>query len=179
MTNDRMPANRMLVRNATVADAHDLAVVHVRGWQEAYRGLMPQDVLDGLSIPEREANWARFMEDPERSSRTLVVERDGHVVGWAGFGSARDDDAPGTGELWGIYAHPDTWATGVGHALLTAVEAALRAEGHEVAYLWVLEGNDRAAGFYERHDWRADGGTKIDRRPGLVLHEHRHVKRLV
>ncbi|MEJ1088781.1 GNAT family N-acetyltransferase [Microbacterium sp. Mu-80] len=174
-----MPADRMPVRNATVADAHGLAVVHVRSWQAAYRGLMPQEVLDALSIAEREANWARFMADSERSSRTLVVERDNEIVGWAGYGAARDDDAPGTGELWGIYAHPAAWSTGVGHALVTAVEAALRAEGHEVAYLWVLAGNDRAAAFYERHGWASDGGTKIDERPGLTLHERRHVKRLV
>lgn len=178
MPDDRVPDDRVLVRNATAADAHGLAVVHVRSWQEAYRGLMPQEVLDGLSIAEREANWALFMEDSERRSRTLVVERDGMIVGWAGYGTARDDDAPGTGELWGIYAHPDFWSTGVGHLLVGAVEAALRAEGHAIAYLWVLEGNARAASFYERHGWHADGGTKIDRRPGLVLHERRHTKPL-
>lgn len=173
-----MRGERMLVRNATVADADGLAVVHVRGWQEAYRGLMPQDVLDSLSITERAANWALFMEDPERSSRTLVVERAGQIVGWAGYGPARDADAVGTGELWGIYAHPDAWSTGVGHLLIEAVEDALRGEGHEVAYLWVLEGNTRAASFYERHGWHADGSTKVDHRPEMTLHERRHVKRL-
>jgi GNAT superfamily N-acetyltransferase len=178
MPAERMPDERMLIRNATVADAHGLAVVHVRSWQEAYRGLMPDEVLDNLSIAEREANWARFMADSERSTRTLVAERDGQVVGWAGYGAARDADAVGTGELWGIYAHPDAWSTGVGHRLLGAVEDALRAEGHKVAYLWVLEGNDRAAAFYERHGWASDGGEKIDRRPGMVLRERRHVKRL-
>ncbi|MEJ6553652.1 hypothetical protein PQI51_01275 [Microbacterium esteraromaticum] len=51
----------MLIRPASVDDAHDLAVVHVRSWQQAYRGLMPQAVLDGLSIAEREAGWARLL----------------------------------------------------------------------------------------------------------------------
>lgn len=168
----------MPVRLATVEDAHGLAVVHVLGWQRAYRGLMPQEVLDGLSIADREACWVRIISDPERQPRTLVVERDGIIAGWAGYGAARDADAPGTGELWSIYAHPEYWSTGVGHELLGAVEAALRAEGHAAAYLWVLEGNDRAAGFYERHGWSADGGTRVEERPNLSLHERRHVKRL-
>lgn len=168
----------MLLRPATVDDARGIAAVHVRSWQEAYRGLMPQEVLDGLSIAERAANWARIIAETSRGSRTLVAERDGTIAGWASFGAARDEDAPGTGELWGIYAHPDAWSTGVGHRLIAAVEDGLRADGHEVAYLWVLEGNDRAAGFYERHGWTADGGVTVDRRPGLVLHELRHVKRL-
>ncbi|MFC7787372.1 N-acetyltransferase family protein [Microbacterium sp. MAHUQ-60] len=168
----------MLIRSATVADAHGLAVVHVRSWQAAYRGLMPQRVLDGLSIAEREANWARIIAETSRGSQTLVAEHAGAIVGWASFGGARDEDAVGTGELWGIYAHPDAWSTGVGHLLIEAVEESLRADGHEIAYLWVLEGNSRAAAFYERHGWAVDGGKKVDRRPGLVLREHRHVKRL-
>lgn len=173
-----MPGERMLIRHATVEDAHGLAVVHVRSWQEAYRGLMPQDALDNLSIAEREASWARIIAETPRGSRTLVVLDGDRLVGWASYGAARDADAVGTGELWGIYAHPDSWSTGVGHLLIEAVEEALRADGHEVTYLWVLEGNARAAAFYDRHGWASDGGEKVDRRPRLVLRERRHVKRL-
>ncbi len=168
----------MLIRPASVDDAHDLAVVHVRSWQQAYQGLMPQAVLDGLSIAEREAGWARLLAETPRASQTIVAEHDSAIAGWASYGAARDEHAPGSGELWGIYAHPDAWSTGVGHALLTAVEQALRSDGHETAYLWVLEGNERAARFYERHGWASDGARKVDTRPGLVLHERRHVKRL-
>lgn len=167
-----------LLRIAEPRDAHGIAVVHVRSWQEAYRGLMPQKVLDALSIPDRETGWRAILDDPERRVRTLVAERGGAIVGWAGFGAARDDDAPGSGELWGIYAHPESWSTGVGRTLISGAEEALRAEGHRDVYLWVLAGNDRAARFYERHGWQADGGTKIEQRPGLVLDERRHVKRL-
>jgi GNAT superfamily N-acetyltransferase len=166
----------MLLRPATVADADGIAEVHVRSWQAAYRGLMPQEVLDSLSIAERAAGWARILAETPR--RTLVAIRGERVVGWASFGDARDADAVGTGELWGIYAHPDAWFTGVGHLLLTSVEQELTDAGHETAYLWVLAGNARAAEFYERHGWHADGGTKIDRRPRMELHELRHVKRL-
>ncbi|WP_417555068.1 GNAT family N-acetyltransferase [Microbacterium sp.] len=172
----------MLLRPATVADADGIAEVHVLSWQAAYRGLVPQDVLDSLSVAERAASWARILAETPR--RTLVAVDGERVVGWASFGDARDADAGepdsrgGTGELWGIYAHPDAWSTGVGHLLLTAVEQELTDAGHETAYLWVLAGNSRAAEFYERHGWHADGGMKTDRRPRMVLHELRHVKRL-
>lgn len=167
------------VRPATVDDALGIAVVHVRSWQCAYPGLVPQEVLDGMSIRERAANWARILAEPESLSETIVGEQDGMITGWASFGAARDADPVATGELWGIYAHPDAWSAGVGHALVTTVERALRADGHESAYLWVLEGNERAIDFYQRHGWMPDGGRKIDDdRPGLVLHERRHVKNL-
>lgn len=166
------------LRPAVLDDCDGIAEVHVRSWQAAYRGLMPQEVLDALSVEDRADGWRSILSDPARTARTLVVERDGIVLGWAGFGDAREDDAPGTAELWGLYALPEVWSSGVGHLLISAVEQDFTHAGHDTAYLWVLEGNDRAARFYERHGWAADGGVKVEERPGLVLHERRHVKRL-
>ncbi|WP_231991440.1 hypothetical protein [Mycobacterium ulcerans] len=37
------------VRAATPEDAYDVARVHVRSWQWAFRGLISQDYLDNLS----------------------------------------------------------------------------------------------------------------------------------
>jgi len=176
----------MLIRPATPADAHGIAVVHVRGWQEAYRGLMPQPVLDDLSITDRAEGWRQILsarergEEPEGARSHALVAVDpatDRILGWATYGEPREDGAH-QGELWGLYAHPDLWSRGIGHALLDAVEDALRADGAGSAYLWVLEGNDRAATFYERHGWIEDGEVKVEERPGLRLHERRRVKLL-
>ncbi|GAA5146842.1 GNAT family N-acetyltransferase [Microbacterium pseudoresistens] len=174
----------MLIREATVDDAHGIAVVHVRSWQAAYRGLMPQAVLDDLSVTQREEGWLRILsgDAPDGAAahrgRTIVAERERRILGWASFGEARDADAPAGAELWGVYAHPEAYGQGAGHALITAVEAAFRAEGHASAYLWVLAGNARAETFYQRHGWLEDGGVKVDERPGLRLRERRRVRRL-
>ncbi|MFT4235861.1 MAG: GNAT family N-acetyltransferase [Microbacterium sp.] len=167
-----------IVRAATVDDAHAIAVIHVRGWQTGYAGLMPQDFLDALSIEQREEGWRSILSSGEGASHQLVAERDGDVIGMASAGHARDEDAEDRGELWGIYVHPDVYSTGAGHALITAVEDALRADGFTSASLWVLEGNHRATDFYERHGWLEDGARKVDERPDLVLHERRRVKLL-
>jgi len=66
----------MLIRFAAPGDEHGIAVVHVESWQAAYRGLMPQKVLDELSIEQRESGWHEYLHDTERVSRTLVAERD-------------------------------------------------------------------------------------------------------
>ena len=44
----------MEIRAATISDAYSIAEVQVAGWQAAYRGIMPDSVLDGLSVPKRE-----------------------------------------------------------------------------------------------------------------------------
>ena len=40
------------LREATPADAPALAAVQVASWRAAYRGLMPDGVLAGLSVPD-------------------------------------------------------------------------------------------------------------------------------
>src|ERR1700759_342461 len=44
---------RTVIRAARAADAAQIALVHVRSWQSAYRGLMPQAYLDGLDPAQR------------------------------------------------------------------------------------------------------------------------------
>ena len=169
----------LVIRDAVADDAEAVARVHVRSWQAAYEGLIDQEVLDGLSVTERADGWRRIFADPVPTSLgTLVAERDGEVVAWASFGSGRDLDGPDDAELYGLYADPDAWSTGAGHALLDAAEQRMIDAGHTRAYLWVLDGNHRADRFYARHGWELDGATKIDQRPQLTLCEHRRVKLL-
>lgn len=169
----------LIVRTAAINDARGVAIVHVTSWQASYRGLMPDDVLDGLSVEQREGGWREIIAATDTPGRTIVADLDGEIVGWAAFGPGRDAEASEQGELWGLYAHPHAFSTGVGHALITAVETALLEDGFASAYLWVLDGNDRAANFYERHGWIADGIVKLDERQTMTLLEQRRVKSLI
>jgi GNAT superfamily N-acetyltransferase len=166
----------VVVRDAAVDDALGIAQVHVTGWQAGYAGLLPQEYLDALSVEQRAQRWASSIGAPDaRSLATLVADSDGHIAGWATIGRSRDDDAAsGTGELWGIYAHPAWWGVGVGHALHLTAITRLHDAGLVEATLWVLEGNARAARFYERHGWVADGATKTDWRDDVRLDEVRY-----
>lgn len=148
------------VRDGVEADAQQVAEVKRRSWQAAYRGLLLDDYLADLPLHPPPDAW----RDAVRAGRPpLVAEDDGRVVGVAAVGAAQDDDLPkGTGVLFMIYTEEEVWGTGVGHALHEAAVARLRAAGHELAVLWVLAGNDRAARFYERHGWQADGTTRIE-----------------
>ena len=46
-----------MIRPAIPADARPIAEVHVRTWQEAYRGIVPDAVLDALDVDDRERRW--------------------------------------------------------------------------------------------------------------------------
>ncbi|ALX65706.1 GNAT family N-acetyltransferase [Microbacterium sp. XT11] len=169
----------LTIREARPSDADGIAAVHVRAWRAAYRGLVAQDVLDGLLISERAEGWRDVLAQPLPTGLgTFVAERGGEIVAWVSIGAGRDDDRLLDGEVYGLYADPSAWSTGAGHALLEDAERRLADAGHARAYLWVLDGNERADAFYERHGWLADGATKLDARPRVTFAEHRRVKQL-
>jgi GNAT superfamily N-acetyltransferase len=169
------PDHATVVRRATVDDAHAMADVHVRSWRAAYRGIVPQSILDALSVDRREAFWrdavAGTTNDPK-----WVAERGGRVVAFAAIGPARDDDlAPGRGELYAIYVDPDEWAHGVGRRLFAAAVHDLANLGFGGPVLWVLTDNARARRFYEGNGWRADGTSRMLDFDGMPIEEIRYV----
>jgi hypothetical protein len=52
-----MDDDRVQIRRADVADARRIAEVHVRSWQVGYRGILPQDLLNGLDPQQRVPRW--------------------------------------------------------------------------------------------------------------------------
>jgi GNAT superfamily N-acetyltransferase len=152
------------VRTTTVDDAATIARIRVDTWRVAYAGLIADDLLAGLDAERegirRRERWDEFHSDPRGTE--LIAEIDGEPAGWAAAGPSRDPELPGHGEVHAIYALPHRWDAGVGHALLEASESFLRSAGFTDALLWYLDGNARAARFYERHGWIDDGATKSD-----------------
>jgi GNAT superfamily N-acetyltransferase len=147
------------VRAAVAADARDVASVQVRSWQSAYRGLIAQDYLDGLT-PEFFADRYTFGRMGLRLPSTLVAADGPAIRGLATTGLCREADPPNFGELMAIYVDPAHVRTGVGRSLMAAARARLRLLGVAGAVLWVLEGNAGARRFYERDGWRRDGACR-------------------
>jgi hypothetical protein len=87
------------LRDATPADAHAIATVHVRSWQAAYRSLLPDAVLAGLSVPAREQSWFDILSAARPRTRTVFAVRGTTMLGFASIGptldSAESDPAVG------------------------------------------------------------------------------------
>lgn len=166
----------MEIRRGVDGDAAGVALVHVRSWQAAYRGLLSQDFLDGLDVEKRSATWQQWLARVDwPGTGVFVAEENFTIVGFAGFSPSRDDDAgPRTAQLATFYLLEDVWGRGIGRALLASVIDSWRRADFLEATLWVLESNHRARGFYEHFGWRADGAAKRDDALGLALDEIRY-----
>jgi ribosomal protein S18 acetylase RimI-like enzyme len=163
------------VRAATVADAAAMGRLHVRAWQAAYRGHMPDAYLDGLRAEDRAAYWEGALRREDLRGAILVAERADEVVGFAAVGPSRDPQ--GAGELYAINLDPDHWGTGAGRSLLDAAQAELARRGFAESVLWVLPGNARARRFYEIAGWAADGTERTSEAFGVAFAEVRYRRR--
>ena len=169
-----------IVRRATAADADAIGRVQVETWRAAYRGLLPDAIVDGFDLEERQRMWRDGLSRPRRpGSETVVAEVGGAVVGFASVGEWRAEGEPeaGVGELFAIYLDRAHWGTGVGRALIERAEESLRRSGFVEARLWVLEGNERAERFYRAAGWEHDR-RKVDLFQGADVAEVRYSKRL-
>ncbi|MFN8516215.1 MAG: hypothetical protein U0841_27230 [Chloroflexia bacterium] len=110
----------MPIRDATPADIPAIARIHVDSWRATYRGLMPDDLLAGLSYERRERLWTQVIGRLDDAVGCTVVadESAEGIVGFAGWRNRRGD-WDYDGELLAIYlpethqgrglARPSSW----------------------------------------------------------------------
>jgi GNAT superfamily N-acetyltransferase len=134
-----------MIRAATLDDARAIAEVHVAAWRAGYRGLMPDAYLAELSVDDGET--------------VVLIARGDPIDGFVAFN-------PEKAEIGALYVNPPRFRTGVGTALLEAVHE--RLAGKPEAVLWVLEGNDAARAFYERHGYESDHATALHEPSGAL-----------
>jgi ribosomal protein S18 acetylase RimI-like enzyme len=140
------------IHEPAIADADEMGWVHVTVWQQAYAGLMPADYLDSLDPEAFAEGWRERLTKPPLEVRTWIARDEDGICALTTSGPARDADAPEDWQLYAINVLARAQGTGVADAL---VDGAI---GDRAAYLWVVDGNERAQAFYRRHRFRDDGG---------------------
>lgn len=136
------------VRPAVARDAKAIAEIHVATWHAAYKDLMPDDYLAGMTVDKRQAYWREAIEYSE--PQVLVATEGEKIVGFVGFDRSRDPKTRSSvGEIWALYVSPEHWRKGVGLQLWDGARDGLKDEGCTQVTLWVLLGNERALKFCE------------------------------
>jgi GNAT superfamily N-acetyltransferase len=135
--------------------------VRINTWRSAYRGIMSDAILQGLSAEEDVLRWEQRLATPPSEDWFAFVDVDkaGQVMGFCCGGRERDSDAQeDSGEVYALYVLPEQQRRGVGRALLEAAARRLRANRFERLLIWVLAENP-ARRFYEKM-----GGVAVRRR---------------
>lgn len=137
----------MFVRPALPRHAEAIAQVYVESWRHAYRGIVPDAVLDGMCAQRESQRWRRHLGDMPPGCCAFIAGRRGEVLGFATMGPARG--RPTDAEVFTLYLLPSAQRQGVGRKLMAACAEQLLAEGFTEGQVEVLKANSRARRFYE------------------------------
>lgn len=163
------------IRHAISSDARAIAKIHVCSWQVIYRGHIPDNILDNLSVDEREKLWKTLLE---QNTAILVLEENNNLVGFISYCPSRDQgvNPVNVAEISAIYLNPDSWKKGFGQMLCNAAINELIKLGYTEVTLWVLDQNQQAIKFYEKMCFINISEIKIDERDGYTLCEIKYQK---
>lgn len=161
----------MHIREARLEDGAGIARVHVDTWRSAYRGLLPDAVIDSRTYERRLERWVQTLQMIDVSSEGVFVAQadDGRIAAFASGGPARDASLGYAGELYTLYVLQEYQSQRIGRALVRAVARYLAGLGAHSMLVWALDGGP-ANRFYA-----ALGGRVLVRQPfeqdGYTLHE--------
>jgi GNAT superfamily N-acetyltransferase len=149
------------IRAAEAEDAPAIGGVHVEAWRSAYRGIVPEAHLAGLSPVERASEWRDLLAHRGGARFVFVAHDEGdELIGFAAAGPERSGDPLYRGELYALYVLASHQRRGVGRALVRAAAGRLASGGMGSVLLWVLQANGPARRFYE-----ALGGWVVREQP--------------
>ena len=163
----------IIIREAGAADAHDMAVVRAESWRAAYRGIIPDEVLDNMNVAESAEKFKKRLAENSENFWDYVAVFEGKVVGILHLCKSRDEDKPDAGEVGAIYFFKEYWGMGFGRKMMERAVETLRAKGFGEIILWVLRENRRSRRFYEKCGFAFDG-TEKDITIGKPLPEVRY-----
>jgi GNAT superfamily N-acetyltransferase len=169
------------IRPGRPDEALAVATLIEGSWRYAYRGILPQAVLDALEPTARAERFRERLATQGERCQVWVAQGDEALRGVVWFGSAGEHPihpAPaGTGEIMALYLEPSWFGSGLADRMASEAEGWLAAR-FGTSMLWVLEDNHRARRFYTRRGWLADGTRTPYPKPGcrgVYLARHRWV----
>ena len=151
------------IREATEDDARGIAKVGVGTWRSAYRGIMWDEHLAGLSYSRNEGKWRRRLQEPGNGRVIFVAEDEqAGIVGSTGAGPECSGHRVYHGELYAIYARDSFQRKGIGRRFVQEVARRFARSGISSMLSWVLVDTP------SRHFYEALGAQEMDAAPAEI-----------
>lgn len=163
-----------IIRYADVNDAKILGDIHSQSWKIAYKGMVPDVILNNITSEKRQKYFEKALT--EGWEEVAIILKEEKALGLISIGKCRDEDKNDSyGEIWGIYLLPEYWNIGIGSELISWGLNELKKRNYKEVTLWVLEDNLNARKFYEIMGFEHDGTVK-EITIGKILNEYRYRK---
>jgi len=109
---ERFKSPDLVIRLATPVDAVDMAEVHMRSWEVAYKDIIPEEYIREKNST-RPAMWEKNLTEGKYPARVILL--DDKIIGIMCFDAPQDNDVGENAcELHYIYLHPEYFRRGIG-----------------------------------------------------------------
>ena len=155
-----MAKSDLLIRRATETDIPHVAQIHVASRRDAYRGVIPDAMVEARTIEGAIEMWlAHLAKYP--ANLTVAEMPDEQIAGFSCAGPVTNTERSGPYEfeVYAMHVRPDIRRNGIGAALLRHAIKRARDELHMRSMIvWTLEDLRLSRRFYER-----EGGKVVKR----------------
>ena len=129
-------------------EAETFAALHVQCWREAYRDIVPAELLAGMTPNKRLPMWQASLVNPQRF--VLGAYADDAPAGFIISGPSDVKNIPEQdGHLWALYITASQHRKGIGRQLVYAATQHWLDRGGKSMTIGVLAENKPARAFYE------------------------------
>ena len=136
------------IRKIEKKDSKEITHVVTVAWNEAYKGIVPDEFLEELKNNEKERTekgLSKFSDD----NTTLVLEINNEVVGFSHYAEANQEKFPDYGEIRALYIIGKYKGHGFGRKLVEESIKELKKMGFNKMIICCLRDNIPANKFYE------------------------------
>ena len=135
--------NRVSLRHASATDVAAIGHIQVTTWRDAYRDLIPDDILANITSEKIEVFVTEILSGLHEGTFVLVCEMGMCPIGFCIGGPERSErkEQGSFGEIYSMYVLPAYQRLGLGKALIRQAAGVLRSNGMAGLSLWVLQGN--------------------------------------
>lgn len=153
-----------MIRKAAAQDAERIAEIDAVSSRYAYGEILPEEILKDLTAESRVPVYRRWIAEKRFDLFVYEDPDTGTVKGMMGTGLCGDEDKEEAYELHFLYLDPAFVGAGIGSEMMRFFEEKGREKGCPELVVWVLEENEKARRFYEKHHYRPDGKDKVFKR---------------
>jgi ribosomal protein S18 acetylase RimI-like enzyme len=134
-----------MIRPARDADRDAIAAIHTESWQDTYRDVLPDHLLDGTLSNIMADRW-KTQVIADRDVVLVAEAADGEILGFA----ATWVEEQGRGYIDNLHVRSSARSQGLGRAMLRETAKRLLHHGVPSGYLHVVASNQRARSLYLR-----------------------------
>jgi GNAT superfamily N-acetyltransferase len=159
----------MKYREADISDLKGIIKVGIDTWKTTYKGIMPDDFLNGLSYKDKEQKWRQRLENPTHGAKIFVAKTEQNGI--VGFALATLEKynpliisvqpEKYVGELCAIYVLKDFQDKKIGTDLVKLVIKYFLRHNIKSMIVWVLKENPYQR-FYEKMGGQYVGEQSIE-----------------